>query len=112
MRAEIPSASTIASSTASTIRNGKTFRNTRGNGSTENTSTIAPAGSVAPPVIATTPLLPNHTPGVEKPWSASRPAMTANAVPTTIVRVSPRRAPITVRPTAAITATSALEPTV
>ena len=38
--------------------------------------------------------------------------MTANAVPTTTVRVSARRAPITVSPTAAAAATSALKPTV
>ena len=59
----------------------------------------APTGSVAPPVIATTPLSPNQTPGVAKPWSASRAAITANAVPTSTVRVSPRRAPMIVRPT-------------
>ena len=112
MSAETPRAITIPSNAPSTSRNGTTFCRTRGSGRTEKTSTIAPAGRVAPPVIATTPLLPNHTPGVEKPWSASRPAITANAVPTTIVLVSPRRAPTAVSPTAAITATSALEPTV
>ncbi len=111
-KADMPSARMTASSAASTSRNGRTLRRTRGSGSTENTSTIAPAGSVAPPVIATTPLLPNHTPGVEKPCSASRPAITANAVPTTIVLVSPRRAPIAVSPTAATSAAKALKPTV
>src|SRR3954452_7050268 len=106
-----PSATTTARSATSTSRNGLTFRRTRGRGSTETTRIRAPTGSVAPPVIATTPLFPNQTPGVAKPCSASSALITANAVPTSIVRVSPRRAPTIVRPTAAPAATAALKPT-
>ena len=61
---------------------------TRGRRKIERVRITAPAGRVAPPVIATTPLLPNQTPGVEKPCSASRLAITAKAVPTSTVRVS------------------------
>ena len=83
----------------------------RGKGSTEEARISAPIGRVAPPVIATTPLSPKMTPGVEKPWSASRLAIATKAVLTTIVRMSPRRAPTTVSPAAAIQARSALKPT-
>ena len=47
-----------------------------------------PPGSVAPPVTAITPLRRRSSPGVAKPWSASRLAIAAKAVPTSIVRVS------------------------
>ena len=77
----------------------------------ENARITAPAGSVAPPVNAMTPLSPTTIPGVENPCSASRLAITAKAVPMTTVRVSPRRAPITVSPAAAAVATRALIPT-
>jgi len=62
-------------------------------------------------VIATTPLSPTQMPGVEKPCSASRLAITAKALPTRTVRMSARFAPTIVSPTAAVAATSALKPT-
>ena len=84
---------------------------TRATGKIASVRITAPTGRVAPPVIATTPFAPNHTPGVEKPCRASRLAITANAVPTSTVRASERRAPTTVSPTAAAAAATALTPT-
>ncbi len=109
--AEAPSAITITSSEPSRRSIGRTFVMVFGSGSTDAERITAPTGSVAPPVISTTLFDPNHTPGVAKPWRASRLAITANAVPTSIVRVSPRRAPMNVSPTAAVAAISALKPT-
>src|SRR3954454_19685604 len=89
----------------------RTVARPRGSGNADSARMTAPTGSVAPPVIATTPFAPNQTPGVAKPCSASSAAMTANAVPTSTVLVSARRAPRIVRPLAAPAATSALKPT-
>ena len=83
-----PSATTTVSRTPSRTSSGRTLCRTRGSGNTDRARISAPAGRVAPPVIATTPLFPNQTPGVANPCSASRLAMTANAVPTSTVRVS------------------------
>ena len=76
----------------------------------ESARITAPAGSVAPPVIATTPFSRTRA-GRREPVQRQQAAMTANAVPTSTVRVSERRAPITVKPNAAPAATSALKPT-
>src|SRR5262245_12536225 len=106
-----PSAITAASRTTWSRISGRTLFGLRRAGSAVNASTAAPTGSVAPPVKAITPLSPISTPGVARPWIASSEAMTENAVPTTNVRPSPRRAPWIVSASAASAAVSAVSPT-
>ena len=106
-----PRASTPASSTTCKTSSGLMSLGRRRAGRADSASTAAPTGSVAPPVKATTPFMPIRTPGVAMPCSARSAAMTENAVPTRIVRLSRRFAPANVRASAATAAASAVRPT-
>ena len=96
-----PSPAIAASRAACNHSRGFTERRRLVSGSAESASTAPPTGSVAAPEKATTPLSPASRPGVVRPCTASNAAMLEKAVPTSTARGSPRRAPTTVRATAA-----------
>ena len=82
----------------------------RSSGITASASTPPPTGRVAAPAKATRPFIPTRNPGVISPWMQSSAAIDENAVPIRTDRASPRRAPETVRTTAAAAARPALMP--
>ena len=63
-------------------RSGRTAAGRRSAGTTPSARIAAPNGKVAPPVNATTPLIPTRTPGVASPCRQRSAAITENALPT------------------------------
>ena len=107
----VPRPAIASRSTAWRTSRRPTPRGRRSEGSAESASTAPPTGSVAAPVKPTSPLYGRMIPGVASPCSASRAAITVNAVPSRTVRPSFRRAPTIVSATAARVAATAVRPT-
>ena len=102
-----PSTRIATASTTCAAISGPMWRGRRSAGSALSASTNAPAGIDAAPANATTPFCPASTPGVARPWTASSAVIVENAVPSSIVRPSRRRAPASVRIAEATAAASA-----